>query len=171
MISLKPQGLVKLKKDLALAKLMDFTDLVNFNDDPRPFRVKVADIEERLMKLPLVEVEYDHAFHGGIYLRTMIAPRGTLMTSYIYRKPHHCIISKGNVSYASEINNLKIEAPYRFHADAGSKRIVYCHTDMVWTTVIQTDATTVAEAEKDIYLTTYEEWDNECCDNIIEVGG
>jgi hypothetical protein len=41
----------------------------------------------------------------------------------------------------------------------------------VWTTIIQTDAITQEDAERDIYLNTYEEWDNECCANIIEVGG
>ena len=171
MISLKPQGLVKLKKDLALAKLMDFTDLVNFDDDPRPFREKITAIEKRLELLPMRELEYDHAFHGGVYLRTMIAPKGTMISSYIYRKPHHCIISKVKASYRSEQSSQRIEAPYRFQADSGSKRLIYCETDLVWTTIIKTDATTPEDAEKDIYLTSYEAWDNECCANIIEVGG
>ena len=160
----------KAKDGLELARLMDFTDLVDFDRLPGTFRDKILAVEERLKLLPDIEFQYDHSFYGGIYLRTMYAPKGTLMTSFIYRKPHQCLISRGVVSYRSEVLGGKITGPCRFVADAGSKRVVYCHTDMVWTTAIKTDATNVADAERDIYLTTYEEWDKECDVNLIEVG-
>jgi len=159
------------KASLELARLMDFTDLVDFDSRPGTFREKIEAVEAQLALLPMPEMELDHSFHGGVYLRTLYAPKGTLMTSYIYRVPHQCLISKGVVSYRSEVLGGKITGPCRFSADAGSKRIVYCHTDMVWTTVIKTDATNVADAEREIYLKTYEEWEAECCANIIEVGG
>ena len=153
------------------AEQHDFTDLIDFDRDDSPFRDKIMLIERKLELLPQVEMEYHHSFHGGIYLRTLYAPKGTLMTSFIYRVPHQCLISKGVVSYRSEIMGGKITGPFVFSADAGSKRVVFCHTDMVWTTAIKTTATNVSDAEKEIYLTSYEDWDRECCANIIEVGG
>jgi hypothetical protein len=156
---------VKAKNAVAFGAAHDFTDLVDFDRDRTPFREKIMLIENKLKLLPEVEMEYTHSFHGGIYLRTLCAPKGTLMTSYIYRVPHQCLISKGVVSYRSEVMGGKITGPFGFVSDAGSKRVVYCHTDMVWTTAIKTDATNVADAEKDIYLTSYEDWDRECGNN------
>ena len=171
MITLRPKGGLEIKKELVLAKLKDFTDLVDFDRQPGTFREKIIAVENQLMLLPLVEMELNHSFHGGVYLRTLYAPKGTLMTSYIYRVPQQNLISKGVVSYRSEVLGGKITGPAKFCADAGSKRVVYCHTDMVWTTILKTDCTTVEDVEREIYFTTYEEWDKECCANIIEVGG
>lgn len=171
MITLKPKGGLQIKKDLIIAKMNDFSYLTDFDTDPAPFRSKIMVVEEQLKLLPDVEMELTHSFHGGVYLRTLAAPKGTLMTSYIYRVPQQNLISKGIVSYRSEVMGGKIVGPFRFSADAGSKRIIYCHTDMVWTTIVRTDCTNVADVEREIYLNTYEEWDKESCANIIEVGG
>ncbi len=148
---------------------MDFSDILSFDDDDMSFRERIVTIEKRLMELPEVPFEMKHSFHGGMYARTMYAPKGILMTSYIYRKDHHCIISTGQVSYRSEVLGGKINGPFMFTACAGSKRIVYTHTPMVWTTIIKTDATNVADAEADIYLKTYEEWDKECSNDSLLV--
>ncbi len=171
MITLRPQVGLQIKKELEIARLRDFSNLLNFDALPGTFREKIMAVEAQLLLIPEVVMEYDHSFHGGVYLRTLYAPKGTLMTSYIYRVPQQNLISKGVVSYRSEVLGGKITGPAKFSADAGSKRVVYCHTDMVWTTIVKTDCTTVEDVEREIYLDTYEEWDQECCANIIEVGG
>ncbi len=153
-----------------MARKMDFSDILDFNDESIPFRERTKIIEDRLAELPEVEMEYKHSFNGGIYARTMYAPKGILMSSFIYRKDHHCIVSMGTVSYRSEEMGGKITGPFMFTANAGSKRIVYTHTPMVWTTTIRTDATNVEDAERDIYFRTYEEWDNSVMNDIICVG-
>lgn len=153
-----------------MAKKMDFSDILDFDDESIPFRERMEIIENRLRELPEVEFEYKHTFHDGVYARTMHSPAGILMTSYIYKKPHHCIVSSGTVSYRSEVMGGKIHGPYMFTAGAGSKRIVYTHTPMVWTTIIKTDATNVEDAERDIYFKTYDEWDSFVDSDIICVG-
>jgi hypothetical protein len=171
---LRPNGIStrKAKDSIILAEKCDFTDLVDFDRDETPFREKIMLIEKKLELLPQLEMQYHHSFNGGIYLRTLYAPKGALMTSYIYRKDHQCIVSKGVVSYRSEVMGGKIVGPYIFTANAGSKRVVYCHTDMVWTTAIKTDATNVEDAMDDIYLSSYDEWDLESRNvNITVVGG
>ena len=161
MILRSESAVQKAKDAIIFAEKCDFTDLINFERDDTPFREKIMLIEKKLELLPQIEMQYNHSFIDGVYLRTLYAPKGALMTSYIYRKPHHCIISSGVVSYRSEVMGGKITGPCIFTAGAGSKRVVYCHTDMVWTTVIKTDATNVEDAMKDIYLSSYEEWDKE----------
>lgn len=171
MITLRPQGGLQIKKELEIARLRDFSNLLNFDALPGTFREKIMAVEDQLNLLPYTEYKMTHQFNGGVYLRTLYAPKNTLMTSYIYKKDHHNLISKGVVSYRSEVLGGKITGPCSFQAGAGSKRVVFFHTDCVWTTIIATDATNVKDAEKDIYLRTYEEWDKECRANIIEVGG
>jgi hypothetical protein len=162
--------LQKHKNAVTMAKKVDFSDILDFNDESIPFRERMEIIEERLRELPEVQFEYKHTFHGGLYARTMYSPAGILMTSYIYTKPHQCIISSGTVSYRSEVMGGKIRGPFMFTADAGSKRIVYTHTPMVWTTVIKTDADNVEDAESEIYIKTYEEWDSSLMNDIVCMG-
>lgn len=174
MILLKPTKRLdsaRIKFNLETARMRDFSDLLNFDALPGTFREKIMAVEDKLLLLPYTEYKMHHSFHDGVYLRSLYAPKNTLMTSYIYRKPHQCLISSGVVSYRSEVLRGKITTPVIFKADAGDKRIIFFHTDSIWTTIIKTDATNVADAEADIYLKSYEEWDAECCANIIEFWG
>lgn len=151
---------------------MDFSDLVHFDTLPGTFRSKIMAVEERLKLLPEIDIPIEHHIGGGIYARTMVAPKGTLLTGRIYKKEQMIIMSSGDHSFRSESMGGRIRGPYIFTAPAGSKRVGYCHTETVWTCLVRTDALTVEDAEKDVYASSYDELDAYLVDNAtIEIGG
>lgn len=161
MTSLKPSrsGLVKAKEAVQTARENDLSLLLDFDDKTIPFRERIFMVEKRLAELPQIEIPIEHHFGAGIYARTMIAPRGTMLTGRIYKVPQMVIISKGDITIRSEHYNGRLSGPHIYESHIGAKRFGYCHTDVVWTCLVKTDAHTVEEAEKAIYAESFAEID------------
>lgn len=159
--SLKPNksGLVKAKESVRTAIKEDLSLILNFDDNSIPFRERIFMVEKRLAELPQIEIPIEHHFAAGIYARTMIAPRGTMLTGKIYKVPQMIIVSKGDITIRSESYNGRLIGPHIYESPIGSKRFGYCHTDVVWTCLVKTNADNVEDAEKEIYAESFEEID------------
>lgn len=92
-----------------------------------------------------------HRFTPGLYIREIQMPEGSLIVSKIHDTEHPFIVSKGKVSVMTEDNEIIIEAPYTGITKPGTRRSLYCHTDVVWTTIHKiTDGETVEQIEERI---------------------
>jgi len=93
-------------------------------------------IEDELAALPQQEMPTDHVFTHGLYTRSIFIPAGSLLTSRIHLFQHPFIISLGSVSVwmDSKIGWQFLQAPYIGVTEAGTRRILYAHTDVIWTT-------------------------------------
>lgn len=168
---LRPKNPIKAKELVSLANQNDLTGLADFDDSSMPFRERIMALETRLAELPQVEIPIEHHFAAGIYARTMIAPRGTMLTGKIYKVPQMIILNSGEITIRSEFFNGRIRGPHIYESPVGAKRFGFCHTDVVWTCLTSVKATNVEDAEKEVYAETYEELDyllNE--DTILVVG-
>jgi len=76
-----------------------------------------------------------HHFTPGLYARELRIPGGVLTATKIHKYAHVVVLSKGKVSVMSEEGVATFEAPHTFITKAGTKRLVYHHTDVVWTTI------------------------------------
>ena len=128
-------------------------------------RHSILDLES-LMKegivrqwFPEADLPLHHQFAPGAYARTIFIPQGTLVVGKIHKHPHLNMLVCGTVSLATEEGPLFLEALKIMTSKAGTKRVVYAHTDTVWTTIHLTDKTDLAEIEEDIIAKTYEEFD------------
>ena len=54
---------------------------------------------------------------------------------------------------------MLLEAPQVMCSKAGTKRVVYTHTDTIWTTVHLTESTDLEEIEEQIIAKNYEAFD------------
>lgn len=109
--------------------------------------------------LPDPELPLWHAFAPGAYARTIFIPAGTLVVGKIHKHAHLNILIRGRVSVATEEGPLELEAPRVMTSKAGTKRVVYAHEPVLWTTIHLTDKTDIAEIEDDIIATSYEDYD------------
>lgn len=107
-----------------------------------------------------------HEFADGIYKRTIYSPAGTLVVGMIHRHAHFCVITKGDVSVLTEDGPKRVQAPYMFRSPAGSKRMVYHHTDTEWTTFHATNETDIERIEQQIIAPDYESLD----EHLLAVG-
>lgn len=99
-----------------------------------------------------------HTFEGGLYTRTMYMPKGSIIVSMIHKQKHPSFLLQGEVSYVTDEGEVKkITAPYTVFTQEGTQRVFYVHQKSIWTCVYKTDATTVEDAELDIYVDKYVE--------------
>ena len=156
---------------MSIAQREDMTGLMDFDDPSMDFRTRIMAVETRLAELPQVEIPIEHHFGAGIYARTMIAPRGTVLTGKIYKIPQMIILNSGEITVRSEFFNGRIRGPHIYASPAGAKRFGYCHTDVVWTCLTSVKSTNVEDVEKEIYADTYEELDHLLNEDTILVAG
>lgn len=96
-----------------------------------------ADIEafhEAVAAGEQAEIETRHYFANGLYAREIVVPAGTWVVGAIHTDDHINVLSKGDVSVATELGARRFQAPATFEAKAGRKVIGFAHSDAVWTT-------------------------------------
>ena len=99
-----------------------------------------------------------HHMEGGLYTREIFMPKGHLTVSFIHKPQHPSFLLQGKVSFLNDEGKIvTIEAPHTVFTQVGTQRIFYIHEDTKWVCVHKTNATTVEEAEKEIYASDYKQ--------------
>lgn len=121
--------------------------------------------EEMKNLLPL-----KHHFEGGLYTRELFMPQGMMVVSLIHRQQHPSFLVKGKVSYLTDAGQVKtIEAPHTVFTQVGTQRVIYVHEDTNWICVYKTNATTVEDAEKEIYADSFMELPQEVINKAVKI--
>lgn len=133
-------------------------------------RKDILDFEAYIKNLPNAfdECPYElfHSFANGMYTREIHIPAGDIAVGKIHRDDYFVNVIKGKLWVMSEYGSKEITAPASFVAKAGVKHIVYTLEDTVWADTHKTDKTTIEEAEKEIFVDSYQELDR--LNGIIE---
>jgi quercetin dioxygenase-like cupin family protein len=125
-------------------------------------REKVKRAEEVMRQYgDAVEIPVRHHFANagtkrGVYAREVTIPAGTMATGKIHKFEQISILSKGDISVSTEDGIVRVQAPFTIVSPAGTKRIVYAHTDCVWTTIHATELTDL-EAIEDQFIAQTEQ--------------
>ena len=97
-----------------------------------------------------------HYLKDGLYTREVFMPKGTLVVSFIHKQNHPSFFLKGEMSVLLDTGEVKrIKGPMKVMTEIGTQRVAYIHEDTTWVCVYRTDATTIGEAEKDVYTDNY----------------
>lgn len=107
--------------------------------------------------LPCLDIQTElppiHHFAAGLYARSMVVPAGMLLVGMLHTSEHISILSAGSISVWSVGGEVQhFEAPHIFVGQPGARRIGFTHSDVVWTTIHATDATTVEDAERQLLV-------------------
>ena len=103
---------------------------------------RVDEIEVEMEKLPQEHCPLNHIFTPGLYVREILLPAGTLLTSRIHLTEHPFVISSGTVSiWTEEKGCITLTAPYTGVTKPGTRRILYAHTDVIFSTFHVTNET------------------------------
>lgn len=130
---------------------------------PQAIRNSILGLEQMMLAQPAEAklcLETQHDFAPGVYVRTVLMGKGSLITGKIHKQEHIVIISKGSASVVSEeFGAKKLTAPMIFISPPGVKRLLFIHEDMVFTTVHQNPTNTrdIAALEAEIIAPTYED--------------
>jgi hypothetical protein len=77
----------------------------------------------------------EHSFAEGIYVREIRVPAGCLITTELFKQSHATFLLSGEVSMMTEEGRKRVKAPAQWITKAGVKRLIFTHSDVVWTTV------------------------------------
>ena len=79
-----------------------------------------------------------HTYADGLYIREIFMPRGEIVISKIHKIAHPFFLIKGKISVLSEDGEKLLQAPYYTVTPAGTKRMLYTHTNAIVVTVHRT---------------------------------
>lgn len=123
-----------------LNKLINiFNKKFNIKHENETIREGILRFEDKLKQIP-GSMSGDcfpltHSFADDIYVREIQCPKGALVVTKIFKQNHATFLLSGECSILTEDGIKKIKAPYSMITKSGTKRIIYCHTDVIWTTV------------------------------------
>lgn len=104
--------------------------------------------DAQMQSMEPADYSHVHRFTPGLYIREIFMPAGMLCTSLVHKTEHPFVISQGTVSVFIPGKGVeRFTAPYCGITKPGTRRLLYCHTDVVWTTFHPTDLTDLAEIE------------------------
>jgi hypothetical protein len=97
-----------------------------------------------------VQCELQHDFSDGIYIRTIKIPKGTLILGKRHRFETLNILLKGEISIYMGGNHLakRMKAPCIFTSGPNVKKLVYAHTDVLFSNIHSTVETDVDRIEE-----------------------
>lgn len=108
-------------------------------------------IEQQMLEIGETDFETSGFFVGGMYVKTVVIPAGSFLTSRVHKQDHPFILSQGSmVIYTQDGGEQEITAPFIDITLKGTRRFAKALTDCLWTCVNRTNATTHEDAENDI---------------------
>lgn len=132
--------------------------------EPGGTRHKLYEMQSLVAEnLPPVDCPLQHVFAPGAVARTIFIPAGTVIVGKIHKHKHLNILSSGRVTVVTESAGREtLEGPLTMVSEPGTKRAVYAHTDVVWTTIHLTNKTDLAEIEAEVIAKDYQEYEQFC---------
>jgi hypothetical protein len=116
------------------------------------------------------DLPVEHLFGGGMCIRQMFIPAGTIVVGKIHRHAHPNFLLQGEVIVVTEHGGReKITAPHSMISEPGTKRVVYALTDVLWAVVHKTDTTDPIELEHEVIAPSYEAL--EAPEELLRIGG
>lgn len=107
---------------------------------------RVRELETAAAAQPQVPIDTHHAFHAGLYARTVKIPAGVMITGALIQIPTVLILAGDAIMY-TESGPARLTGYYVIAAEAHRKQAFLALEDTFLTMLFATDAETVAEAE------------------------
>ena len=122
------------------------------------YREKVIEFEKQLLSTDgvLVGEEMEkvnplkHLFADGCYIREIFFPANELIITKIHKITHPFFLVEGEMSILTEDGVTHLKAPHNGITLAGTKRVIYTHTDCRFITVHVTGSTNLQEIENEV---------------------
>jgi len=120
-------------------------------------RERIEVIESAMFKCEQLHIPVGHAFADGLYMRQILIPKGTLLTSKFHKYEQLDVMLQGDMSIVTNDGVARVKAPMIGASKPGMKRLGYAHEDTLWITVHATRETSVETLEKMLFADSYEE--------------
>ena len=158
--------------DLAMDRRNERIKKENFRRDIKIFEERLRNHPGSFLPDSPDAFPLKHTFADGMYIRQLTVPPGALTVTKIHKKTHPFFLLKGTISILTEEGVKTFTAPHSGITKAGTKRIIYHHDEVVFTTVHTTNETDLDKIEADVIANDFEEMnkieEKEKIANILE---
>lgn len=96
------------------------------------------------------EPHVEHIREGGLYVRQMHIPKGTLLAGKIHRLACVNIVEHGAITVLTEHGCRRVAAGYMGVSKPGTQKIGYAHEDTVFTNVFRVEGIDIDQIEIEI---------------------
>lgn len=110
---------------------------------------------------------YEH-LSDGFYRREVHLPRGHVIVGAVHTQESYAVVMRGKVLVIDEQGSRYIEGPCTLTQKAGQQKVGYVEDDCIWLDIHTTDAETVEEACKQLFLDTYDDLDRLDYVNLLD---
>ncbi|KKM86588.1 hypothetical protein LCGC14_1277450 [marine sediment metagenome] len=137
------------------------------------FREDICTLEDRIKTMPGALIgdndmnPLKHSFADGCYIREIFNPAGELIVTKIHKVAHPFFLLQGEMSILTEEGAKRIKAPYHGITPAGTKRVIYTHSDIIFVTVHVTKETDLEKIEQEIIAESFDEIDEISATDIL----
>lgn len=125
------------------------------------FRENITKFEEKVKQIPGAlgadPFPLEHSFADGLYIRQLTVPPKTLTVTKIHAVNHAFFLMKGTISVLTEEGVKKYTAPYHGITKAGTKRIIFHHDEVIFTTVHSTKETDLDKIEVEVIADDFDD--------------
>jgi hypothetical protein len=117
-------------------------------------QLTLKDLEDELLKLEQVEIPTMHSFMGGVYIREILIPKGTLIIGKRHRHETCNILLKGTLSIfmGKHLPVKTLTGPCIFPSEPGAKKMGYAQTDAVFANIHPTYETDLEKIEEEFII-------------------
>ncbi len=123
---------------------------MNITPSDLPTREAIEALQKVISTVPQAQLQTDHYFCDGMYMRTLWRPADTLIVGKVHKKEHFYVVCFGDVTVTSDGFRERINGFKVLICKPGTKRAVYAHADTLCLTVHRTDETELERVEADL---------------------
>ena len=129
---------------------------------------KIEGFENQMREMEQLDIPVKEHFSKGVYAREITIPKGAIVSGEIHKYANLNILSKGELSIATENGVIRVKAPFTVVSPPGTKRLAYAHEETVWTTIHGTDETDTKVIEDTFIAHSFDEYLSFCAALQIE---
>lgn len=107
-------------------------------------------VEAQMMEIGESEFETSGFFCGGIYVKSIVIPAGSYLTSRVHKQEHPYVLSAGTITIYTQGGEMTLTAPHVGITLAGTRRFAKAETDCLWTCFHRTDKQTHEDVEEEV---------------------
>lgn len=117
-------------------------------------KLNLIDLENYLRDYEQAEIPIVHEFMGGVYVRSIFVPKGTLIIGKRHRLETCNLLLVGEISiYMGEkIPVKRMKGPTFFKSEPFAKKMGYAHTDLIFINLHPTESKDLEEIEKQFII-------------------
>jgi len=120
-------------------------------------REQVMELEAAMLAMPnQIELETQHHFAPGIYVRELFIPAGTVLTGKIHRHELMNILVSGTIQVTTDTGVTELTGPKIYNSPPGMKKAAYAITDTIWLNIHPTTETDLVKIEDEFIAPSFE---------------